>query len=320
MASPGWTRTQSPFHKGELALQARLGAQERMDKQGRRFIRDYFTEQHRTFFAQLPSVLVGTVDEGGNPWASILAGQPGFLSTPDNRTLQVAARPLFGDPLSHMLAKGIDIGFLGIELPTRRRNRANGVVADIQDDGFSVHLVQAFGNCPQYIQSRNHEWTSADSTAPPTMQEFESLSAGDRADIATADTFFIATAYQDEFAGLAKGVDVSHRGGKPGFVRIDLDGTLTVPDFSGNCHFNTFGNVEVNPRAGLLFVNFDRGNLLYLTGAAEVIWEGDEVDAFIGAERLFRFRTTRGYRVNGSLPLRWTAPEYSPSLERTGTW
>jgi hypothetical protein len=82
---------------------------------------------------------------------------------------------------------------------------------------------------------------------------------------------FNATAYQNTSAGIASGVDVSHRGGKPGFVRLDDDCTLIVPDFSGNCQFNTFGNLELNPRAGMLFVDFDRGNLLYLTGTAEVI-------------------------------------------------
>jgi uncharacterized protein len=78
--------------------------------------------------------------------------------------------------------------------------------------------------------------------------------------------------------------------------------------------------LELNPRAGLLFVDFERGNLLYLTGTAEVIWEGDEILTYEGAERLFRFRLEQGYRVDGSLPLRWSPPELSPHLEQTGSW
>ncbi|MDY7023811.1 MAG: pyridoxamine 5'-phosphate oxidase family protein, partial [Cyanobacteriota bacterium] len=116
------------------------------------------------------------------------------------------------------------------------------------------------------------------------------------------------------------GVDVSHRGGKPGFVRIDQNNTLTVPDFVGNCHFNTFGNIELNPHAGLLFIDFEQGNLLYLTGDAEVIWEGAEIATYEGAERLFRFQLEKGYRVEGSLPLRCSNPEYSPFLKNTGSW
>ncbi|MEO0491276.1 MAG: pyridoxamine 5'-phosphate oxidase family protein [Cyanobacteria bacterium J06659_2] len=320
MASPGWTRPESPFHAGELAIQSRLGTQERMDKQGRRFIREYLPEQHRQFFAQLPYVIVGTVDASGCLWASILVGDPGFLSAPNEQTLQVAAKPLFGDPLAQTLADGIDIGLLGIELHTRRRNRMNGVVTATQADGFTVQVWQSFGNCPKYIQARRFDLLNFDPATPKPIHEITALTAPERAMIAAADTFFIATAYQAESAGHASGVDVSHRGGKSGFVRIDGDSTLTIPDFAGNCHFNTFGNIELNPHSGLLFVDFDRGDLLYLTGTAEVIWEGPEISTYAEAERLFRFHPEKGYRVEGSLPLRWFAPEFSPFLEPTGSW
>lgn len=319
-AVSGWTRTESPFHAGELAIQARLGVQEQIGKQGRRVIREFLPDQHRQFFAQLPYVIVGTVDASGNPWASILVGNPGFLSTPDDRTLQVAAKPLCGDPLVTTLADGIDIGLLGIELQTRRRNRINGVVIATQNDSFEVQVGQCFGNCPQYIQVRQSEFTEFDPANPKSVHLLERLGKPEHSLITTSDTFFITTAYQAESAGSASGVDVSHRGGKPGFVRIDDDRTLTIPDFSGNHHFNTFGNLALNPRAGLLFIDFDRGNLLYLTGTAEVIWEGTEILTYAGAERLLRFQLDHGYWVQGSLPLRWSAPEFSPFLDRMGAW
>jgi uncharacterized protein len=320
MAISGWTRTESPFHAGELAIQACLGVQEQMDKQSRRITRDYLPDPFRQFFSQLSYVIVGTVEEGGNPWASILVGKPGFLSAPNDRTLQVTAKPLLGDPLINTLAKGIDIGLLGIELHTRRRNRLNGTVAAIHADGFDVQVGQSFGNCPQYIQARMFELDENTPTTPTLVQQIATFGEVEQVMIKASDTFFIATAYQDESAGAARGVDVSHRGGKSGFVRIDNDRTLTIPDFSGNHHFNTFGNLALNPHAGLLFVDFDQGNLLYLTGSAEVIWEGAEIIAYEGAERLLRFHLERGYRVDGSLPLRWSTPEFSPFLDRMGAW
>ncbi|MGA7933362.1 MAG: pyridoxamine 5'-phosphate oxidase family protein [Kovacikia sp.] len=320
MAIPGWSKTESPFHAGELAIHARFGAQERMDKQGRRFIRDYLLDQFRQFFAQLPYVIVGTVDAADRPWASMLVGEPGFLSSPSDRTLQVAANPLFGDPLATTLADGIDIGLLGIELHTRRRNRLNGTVAATHANGFEVQVGQSFGNCPQYIQARMFQLGETDPTIPKPVHPVTTLGVDEQVMITAADTFFIATAYQAASAGAARGVDVSHRGGKPGFVRIDDAQTLTVPDFSGNCHFNTFGNLELNPRAGLLFVDFTTGNLLYLTGTGEVIWDGPEISIYEGAERLFRFHLDHGYRVEGNLPLRWSEPEFSPFLNRMGSW
>ncbi|MBR8837323.1 MAG: pyridoxamine 5'-phosphate oxidase family protein [Stigonema ocellatum SAG 48.90 = DSM 106950] len=317
MAKPGWSREESPFHTGEIAIQERLGVRDQIDQQGRRMIRDYLPDQHREFYPQLPFLIAGTVDAYGRPWASILVGEPGFLSTPDSSTLRVATRPLFGDPLSETLADGVNIGLLGIQLHTRRRNRMNGTVTANNPDGFSVKVDQSFGNCPKYIQARMFELTDGvrEVTTPKPLYQIEAFGQTERALIAAADTFFIATASHREEAGPAKGVDVSHRGGKPGFVHIDNDHTLTFPDFVGNFMFNTIGNLEVNPHAGLLFVDFDTGNLLYLTGTAEVIWFGEEIRTFMNAERLIRFHLSHGRLVEGSLPLRWSAPDYSPALQ-----
>ncbi len=147
MAIPGWTRTESPFHEGELAVQTRMGVRERMDRQGRRIVQEFFPEQH----------------------------------------------------------------------------------------GFQVQVKQTFGNCPQYIQARMFELKESDlEPTPKPVREIAVFSEPERAAIAEADTFFIATAYQAKSAGMASGVDVSHRGGKPGFVRVDDERTLTIPDFSGN--------------------------------------------------------------------------------------
>lgn len=315
MADPGWTRPESPFHEGEQLIQERLGIRAKLEAQGRRMMRDYMPEQHRQFFAQLPFVLVGSLDEAGRPWASILTGAPGFLSSPDPRRLLVQATPLVADPLAETLTEGAPIGLLGIELHSRRRNRMNGRIARVAPGSFEVAVDQSFGNCPQYIQTRAVA-PAAEGPAPsPRVHRAEGLGLGEeeRRRIAAADTFFIASATEH-------GVDVSHRGGKPGFVRIDPDGALTVPDYLGNSCFNTLGNLLRNPRAGLLFIDFDRGDLLYLTGATELLWDDAEVKAFQGAERAFRFRTAQAIRVEGALPLRGAFEAYSPALERTGSW
>ncbi len=322
MVDPGWSREESPFHSGERALQERLGVRSKIEESGRRVIRDYLPNQHRQFYAQLPFLIAGTVDADGCPWASILVDVPGFLSTPNEHTLRVASQPLFGDPLRETLADGVDIGLLGIELHTRRRNRMNGTVLTTAPDSFTIQVRQSFGNCPQYIQARLFELTNGvkELATPKPLHQLEVLGEPERAMIAASDTFFIATAFYGNESSTVQGVDVSHRGGKPGFVRIDDDRTLTFPDFVGNFYFNTIGNLMLDPRAGLLFVDFDRGDLLYLTGTAEVIWESDQIRAFAGAERLIRFHLSKGRRVEGSLPLRWSAPDYSPLLNRTGSW
>src|SRR3546814_4895052 len=76
----------------------------------------------------------------------------------DLHTLVISARPAAADPLSAHLAAGMPVGLLGIELATRRRNRMNGHVTDVGDGAFSVQVDQSFGNCPQYIQVRQHRF------------------------------------------------------------------------------------------------------------------------------------------------------------------
>lgn len=313
------------FHEGERAAQARVGAavRTRMAEIGPRVIRDFMPDQHREFFEQLPFVVAGTVDASGQPWASVLAQPPGFIHSPDAHHLVLRAQPLAGDPLQGTLADGAAIGLLGIEPHTRRRNRMNGIVRGVSASGFAVELSQSFGNCPKYIQAREPVYMErSTSSAGPVVHASAQLNDAARRMIEQADTLFIATAYagNGEQAGRAGGVDVSHRGGKPGFVRVEADGTLTVPDFVGNYFFNTLGNLVVNPRAGLLFIDFDNGDLLYLAVTADIIWDGPEVQSFAGAQRLMRFKVQTMQLVESSLPLRWSEAELSPVLEATGAW
>ncbi|MEO1390328.1 MAG: pyridoxamine 5'-phosphate oxidase family protein [Cyanobacteria bacterium J06634_6] len=322
MALTGWTRRESPFHRGELAIQTRLGVKEKIDRQGRRMIRDYLIPQHRQFFSQLSYALFGSLDTKNQPWTSILVGKPGFLSSPNEQTLRVATTLLPGDPLINNLTEGMAIGLLGIDLATRRRNRINGTVIKVESAFFDVQVAQSFGNCPQYIQARSFEWIDVPGETEGKNEEvcrgecaIASLTDIEQRIIRAADTFFITTAYQKEQPSLSSGIDVSHRGGNPGFVNIADCNTLIVPDYSGNFHFNTLGNIELNPKVGLLFIDFKQGHVLHLTGTAEIIWDGPDVNRHEGAERLIHFRLKQGITVRNSLPLRWSAPEFSPFLE-----
>ncbi len=264
----------SPFHPGEQEIQDRFGMREQIEEVGQRFIRDHLPEQHREFYAGLPFLIIGSVDEDGRPWASLLAGDPGFISSPDPTTLVIASQPVFGDPLNDTLVNGTRLGFLGIDYHMRRRNRLTGRLIRADEHGMEIHVDQTFGNCPKFIQARTVEFgerleSMGDDRA---LHELERLDEKAKAIITAADHFFIATHYSDDDNDTAHGTDVSHRGGKPGFVRIDDDTTLTFPDFRGNYHFNTLGNILLNPRAGLLFIDFANGDLLWLTCTARVIW------------------------------------------------
>lgn len=304
----------SPWHAGEQQLQARVGVAERMEAFGRKVIRKEMPDQHRQFYSQLPFMLFGAVDAQGNPWASILEGPVGFAHSPAPALLQLDSLPASDDPAQ--LQAGAAIGMLGIELHTRRRNRLNGRVGALDDQGLSVEVEQAFGNCPQYIQLRQFETVPLADPATRKAQHLDGLDDAAKAVIESADTFFIASYVEVDNA---RSVDVSHRGGQAGFVKIDGD-CLTVPDFAGNLHFNTLGNLMLNPRAGLLFIDFKTGDLLQLTGRTELLLEGPLVEAFQGAERLWKLHVEQVVRRPAALALRWRFDGVSPNSLLTGTW
>lgn len=308
----------SPWHAGEQRLQALHGVADHMGQIGRKVVRPFMPDQHREFFAQLPFMIAGAVDAHGAPWATLLEGAPGFVSSPDVTTLDVRALPAAGDPVRDAIAPGEAIGLLGIELHTRRRNRANGRIARHDADGFVVTVEQSFGNCPRYIQTRDWSFAGTPGQGGSAVEDAPGLDAAARATIVAADTCFVAS-YADDGGPSGRAVDVSHRGGRAGFVRVDGD-VLTIPDFAGNLFFNTLGNLLVNPRAGLLFVDFERGDLLQLSGRTEIVFDGPELTAFDGAERLWRFTIERAIRRPSALALRWRFGEYSPHLAGTGSW
>lgn len=314
------------FHAGERRMQELAGARARMAEIGPRLIRDRMPDEHRELFGKLPYLAVGSLDAGGRPWASLLTGEPGFIGTPDARTMAISARPAAGDPLAANLALDAPLGLLGIELHTRRRNRMNGRIAALEAGRIVVAVDQSFGNCPKYIQAREPSGplTRVPEAADAPRPEAPLLSDEAAAIIRAADTFFIASASAAAGDGdRREGVDVSHRGGKPGFVRLAEERgrhVLTAPDFSGNRFFNTLGNLLVNPKAGLLFADFERGDLLLLTGSAEVAAETAEAVRFAGAERLLRFEAAEGVLLPGALAPHWSFGGYAPQLALTGSW
>lgn len=271
-----------PWHAGEIRLQESVGVAERMAVNGPRVIRRFMPDQHRAFYAQLPFVVLGSVDSAGDVWATLATGRPGFVSSPDPGRLAFDVVPSPDDPASAGFAPGDAVGMLGIELHTRRRNRMNGRVVMRDAGRFEIAVEQSFGNCPQYIQLRDFEMVAGH--RPGAVHLSGGLDDRARRMIAVADTFFVASYTDDTVDG--RQVDVSHRGGKAGFVRVGEDGVLTIPDFAGNLHFNTLGNFLLTPRAGLMFVDFATGDVLQLSGRAEVILESPEIAAFQGAERL----------------------------------
>lgn len=291
-----------PFHAGERAAQLMAGIVRRDAP-----IRDHMPDQHRRFFEGLRYLPVALLDQAAGPVASLLSGPAGFVQSPDANTLVIAARPAPGEPATAALLPGVAMGVLGIELATRRRNRANGRVARVEPGGFVLEVAESFGNCPQYIQLRDVAGPVA-SGAP--VERMSGLDDAARRQIGEADTFFVASVGP-------RGMDMSHRGGMPGFVRV-TGSRLSIPDFSGNGYFNTLGNLMLDPRAALLFVDFASGDELHIGGHVTIDWQPPT--DFPGAERLWHLEVGTAWRRPGGAGLRWAAAQPAPTTLRAGSW
>jgi len=313
----------SPFHEGERALQTALGVRETVEKMGQRVIRDHLPIEHGSFYSALTYILIGSVDNLGRPWASMLTGRAGLMQIPDSRSLTLNALPHNNDALKENLKPGSKVGLLGIDYANRRRNRLSGAIRSARDGQIQIDVHQTFGNCPMYIQARDYQPTDAHSAeeSPDEVEIVDQLDDAAKQLITCADNFTIASHNtQANDRDVRNGVDVSHRGGKPGFVRINSDTSLTFPDFRGNRHFNTLGNIAVNGRAGLLFIDFLSGDVLQLTGSATIDLSSDDIEQFKGAQRLVHFTLEKAIRLKNAIPGRWQFIDYSPALARTGSW
>ena len=293
----------SPFHKGEQRVQIAMGVRDRIESWAQQVVRDHMPEQHREFYTALPFIVVAARDDQNRPWISLLADKPGFVRSPNPRLLQIKNTLTPADALANAISAGTRVGLLGIEFASARRNRMNGFVSEDDTGSINVHVTQAFGNCPQYIHHR--QWYLSTQRSTPTTVSSNVLNSDQAQMIASTSTFFIASGFAGHREDPATGMDASHRGGEAGFVSVLDDQTLVWPDFSGNNHFNTVGNLVEDPRVGMTFVDFTRGRVLQISGRAEIDWDSSAVAAAPGAQRLIRVRLDAIVDTHEAIALRW---------------
>ncbi|MBW4617265.1 MAG: pyridoxamine 5'-phosphate oxidase family protein [Desmonostoc vinosum HA7617-LM4] len=292
------------FHSGEIRVQIQAGVREEAQSLGS-VITSNIKPSAQEFLRTQQLAVSSTVDTNNRVWASLLTGKPGFLQVLNMQTIQIHATLIQTDPLYQNLYSNNDIGLLVIDLANRKRVRLNGQ-AEVHQETIKVQIQQAFFNCPKYIQVRHIQKTVTDLQEEPEACVRDDLSEANQLWITQADTFFIASYYQEG------GADASHRGGFPGFVQVVNSNKLVFPDYSGNNLFQTFGNLIMNPNSGLLFIDFAQGHTLQLSGQAKIIWDLDRLIEFAGAQRLVEFDIEQVLEIRNATSLCWRFGEYSP--------
>jgi uncharacterized protein len=289
------------FHAGELDAQRDAGLTAQAERV-RPIIASTLPAAASDFLVRQRLLALGAADPDGRMWATGLHGPAGFLSAPDPSTLRTTVGVAPTDPLADVLRGPADVGTLAVDLATRRRLRINGRW-EPREHGGEVAIRQAFGNCPKYIQARLAPPEETPATTPEATRG-AALDDEQARLVAGADTFFVATS-------ALGGVDVSHRGGDPGFVRVVSPTELTWPDYVGNAMMMTSGNLRLNPAAGLLFPDWRTGSTLQLTGTAEVRATTNGLASGPATGRETVFRITGTVRTAHAFPTGWSEPEFS---------
>jgi hypothetical protein len=284
------------YHAGELYVQDRAG-QAAAATAALGAIHTAIPPPAAAFLAERELLIVAAPDGDGRVWTTHLTGAPGFIRVDGDRSMHVAGLPHARDPLATRLAGQTVVGTIAIDFATRRRMRLNGTSLG-RTGGITIVSDQVYANCPKFIAARSVEAIADAST--PHSHEAERLDAASRPLIAQADTFFIGTAHDEA------GADASHRGGAAGFVAILDDRTLRFPDYRGNAMYMTLGNLAVSPRAGLLFIDWERGDALQITGTARTDWDAALAARFPGAQRMVTFTIERIVVTTSASALRWS--------------
>jgi predicted pyridoxine 5'-phosphate oxidase superfamily flavin-nucleotide-binding protein len=285
------------FHPGEQTLQRRAGVTR--DGWGSAGTGPDIPPVAAAFLAQQRLVVVAAAGDDGAIWVTPFSGPPGHARATGERTVVIDRLPEDGDPLHGLFGTERDVGLIAIEPATRRRMRINGS-AHQDGTGLVIRTEQVYANCPKYISTRTAEEKSPRVRGAATATD--RLSDAQRRSISTADTFFIGTAAP----GL--GADASHRGGNPGFVTVDGD-RITWPEYAGNSMYMTLGNLMLEPRCGLLFLDWEGGRTLHLTGRARIDDDPERAAVVPGAQRLVDFDVERVVGIDGGLPDSWTFGE-----------
>ncbi len=298
------------YHSGEMEVQHILGESMIAARNGT-VIADKIVKGAINFIEKQPMAIVGSKNKPGELWASLLIGNFGFAKVPNPETIIFESNMITSngnDVFYDNIQQHDHIGTLFIEPGSRRRFRTNGITSMLGSQ-IELKIKEAYPNCPKYIQRRSFSLPEHIEKNTPATVEGAALTETEINWIGHADTFFVSSTSMDGR------LDVSHRGGNPNFVQVTEDGTLKIPDYSGNSLYNTLGNIIQNPQVGLLFVDFENGHTLQLTGKANLLFNQKNEDDLIktkGTGRYWLFSTSRWIRTFNHHKAQWKFLEYSP--------
>jgi predicted pyridoxine 5'-phosphate oxidase superfamily flavin-nucleotide-binding protein len=239
------------YHAGQIELQneanSRPAADMLSDRLGNRGPRNL------DFYANADLFVFATVDDDGALRFGALSGAAPLVEVTDEGVLLPPNLRFEGNPAQ--------LGSIAINLAQRNRTRINGPLVR-QGDRLLVQANEEIINCRKYIAPsmplEGGAHAGPESRKPVAIDDARLAEV-----IARTETAFLASVNPDGQP------DVSHRGGPPGFIRLDVASRrLTWPELIGNGMFKSTGNVRATGTASLLVLDIESGDAYELSGRA----------------------------------------------------
>ncbi|QWX85182.1 pyridoxamine 5'-phosphate oxidase family protein [Cellulophaga sp. HaHaR_3_176] len=283
------------FHKGQLAVQ-KIAGEEEIAKKRIPMVLNSLHTRSIPFIEHQILAFPGSEDTDGNIWLSVLIGERGFITIPSVQEIKFDISKITSsreDIFFTNIKTNPTVGLLFHEAARRARYRAWGTARQ-EENQLCFDIKLGYPSCPKHIQREVIETPEKVEAISSNYQNGTILGELENEWISNAHTFFIATQTK-------KGaIESSHRGGNPGFIEIQENGRMRVPDYLGNSMFSTLGNIYENPKAALLFVDYKKGETLQLSGTAELQFDqNSEADFYKSGEtgRFWTFETKQWIRT-----------------------
>ena len=293
------------FHDGEKAVQALVKEKERAKQIGKNIVASLPLGVN-SFIEEQSFIVASSIAKDGSVWVSNLLAAPGAVSISDQDSVSIDIAKLYlhkRDIFSCNVFVGAKIGLLFIDLGTRRRYRINGTISFLETGVLVIGIDQCYGNCPKFIQKRVGVFQSLNHV--DSVVKGSILNDVVKNVISSSDTFFVGSSSK------VGDLDVSHRGGPRGFVKVSGN-KLRIPDYQGNSLYNTLGNIHSNPKAGLLFIDFEAGFFVQLSGQAKLDFENPKDENTTGTGRYWNFCPDSWSMFSIPVNISWELIESSP--------
>ncbi|MEX0732193.1 MAG: 2Fe-2S iron-sulfur cluster-binding protein [Aquisalimonadaceae bacterium] len=300
-------------------LQLRVGARSQIESSGAHAIRTAIDPDTELLLLRQTVVFITALDADGYPRCMQLTGKPGFLcsNSSDGVAIDWAMTDTTVDQLQ--LQTGTPLALLFLDSPSGTVVRFNGWATDASTKRAELRITQLFSKAARYAHRRDNRQTRP-ATQPPVRDDAQSaLTPSMIAFLETVDTLIVASRHPEPEKKDTHGLDLSHRGGLPGFALATTLSTITWPEFEGSNYFSTLGNLMLDPRCALLALSADGARALHIRGKAEILWNNGELETRTGTGRGVQLRVDQATFTANPFGAERTLLHYAPALARLTT-